>query len=140
VQVVEHDHKRPPGGGAGEEGPDRVEEAESRLLVLGLRRLLDPQALGDVRYHPGDVGGTAAHLPAERHRVRLSNVGAQGLRPRPIGRRALALVTAAPMDLGASDPGIRGELLCRAGLADPRLAGEQDHPGPAGKGVVDGGS
>ena len=36
VQVVEDEHQRPRGGGAGEEARDRVEEAEARLLVLGV--------------------------------------------------------------------------------------------------------
>ena len=77
-----------------------------------------------------------AHLPGERDRVGLAGVGADRLHPGPVGRRALALQAAPPVDVRPAHPGEGRNLLRRPRLADPRLARQQDQLGAAPESLV----
>ncbi len=131
VQVVEEQDHRAVARGRDQEARDRVEQPEARLLALGGPGRLDVEALGDLGHELGDLGGAGAHLPRHRHRVGVAHVAADRLHPGPVGGRALVLAAAAPVDAGAADLGVGGELLRGARLADPRLADQQQQPAAA---------
>ena len=132
VEVVEHDHQRARARRRGQERVHRVEEPEARLLPLSLARLRrDAEPLTHLRHDPGHLGAPTPELPGEADRVRLANVGADRLRPGEVGGGALALVAAAPVDLGAAHLCVGRQLLGGAGLADPGLADQRQQAAPA---------
>ena len=138
VHVVEHDHQRRALGGVLEEGRDAVEEAEARLVRLELRRRREA---GQPLLHLGDdlrdVGRAGPHLRGEFLRLLFVDVGADDLHPRPVGRRALAFVAAAPEHLHVAQARVGRELLRGARLADPRLADQHHQPAAARQGVLE---
>jgi hypothetical protein len=135
VQVVQHQQQRPAGGGRPQEAGQAVEQPEAGRLRLGRRRGRQVrQALADGRHDLGDVGRTGTHVLAQRRRVACLDIGAHDLDPGPEGGRALSLPAAAPQHQDAAGAGLGGQLLGQPGLADAGLAGQQDHPAPAGQG------
>ena len=62
VEILEHDHERPAGGGALQERCDRIEQPEARLLLVGQRhgRLEFAEDLGHLWHDLGNRGGTRA--------------------------------------------------------------------------------
>ena len=118
-------------GGVLQERRDAVEEAEARLL-----RLRAPAAAAgrEGAREPPRRPGRCRRRPAPSPRAAppgrgSCDVGADRLHPRPVRRRALALVAAAPQHLRAAQARVRGELLRGARLADARLADEHHQRG-----------
>ncbi len=142
VQVVEHDHQRSRTCRRGEESGDRVEQAEPLLLrVAHHSRLTDgTDLIAQLGDDAGDLRRARSELPGEADGIRIADVGADRLGPGPVRGRALALVTAAPMDPRALHPGVGGQFLRRARLADPRLPDQQDQAAGSGSRLVDGGA
>ena len=138
VEVVEHDHQWAVACGGEQQAGHGVEEAEAGLLAVGTRRRLDVELLGDLGDQLGDLGRPAAELPRQCDGVRVPGVGADRLHPRPVGRCALVLAAAAPVNPGAAHAGVGSQFLRRARLADPRLAHQQLQRPAAGEGAVDG--
>ena len=119
VQVVQHEQQRRALRNAAQEAGHRVEQPELRLLGVGRGRL------GQVREERAEIedaleldGVRLPLLAPGLLRVQVA-VGAAELHPRPVRRRALGLVGAAPEHLRPARPGVRLELLRRAGLPDP---------------------
>ena len=106
VQVVQDEHQRSRGGGGGQSVGDRIEQLEAGIRPgLGRPRPVEP----------GDrVGHGLLVVLAD---------GANHLPPRPVRRRPVTLPAGGP-HRPRRDP--RRQLGDEAGLADPRLAGDQD--------------
>ena len=123
VQVVQQEDQRPAVGRALQERRDCVEQAEPCLLRLQRRwRRQVRQPLAHLRHDLGDVGGPGTHVGAEVGGVMATYVGPDGLDPRPVGRRSLALVASPHERQGSALDGVTGELQGGARLANARLA------------------
>src|SRR5207247_264238 len=75
-------------------------------------------------------------LAAQPLGIRLPNVAAERLHPRPVGRRAARLPAAPDEDLGTAYARVANQLVGQTALADPRLADEEEEASPAGNRVV----
>jgi hypothetical protein len=136
VQIVEQDDDRLRHAAALEKSADAVEQPKARLLGGDCRgrRRRDPLAqFGD---QGGDVASAGAELGGHARRIAVVEAGPQHLHPRPEGGRALVLVAAAGRHSATARRGLAADLLGGAGLADARLAGEQDEPAVSADRVV----
>ena len=113
VEVVDHEHQRPGLRERGERRAHPLEELEARAGRLGVRAAVAGAQLR------GELGQTRA---AER------------LREGPVDRRALAVVAAAPRDVGPALARGGSERRGDARLADAGLAEHDDQPARARKG------
>ena len=111
LEIVKEQHCRTPGCDSGQSLPDRLEERGA--ITHGCRR-------AELRKQHGEVAGQGTF--DEWHIARRSQVRPQPFDDRPEGRRA-ALDGEALQGLQA---GAGQGVLGQRGLADPRLAGEQD--------------
>ena len=128
VQIIQNHDERLAARRVQQERCDAVKQAEPCLLFSDRRRRrLEP---GQPPAHLGDdlrdVGSTGTHRLGKRLGVMVDAESANDLNPRPVRRRALALVAAAPQHQRVAKMGVRRQLLDQARLADPRLAGDQD--------------
>ena len=134
MQVVEDDDQRPRARGAPARKLAIASKSRKRACSSSSLGRLGRPRRGSSRTSGttlGDLGRRAAQLPGQRHRVRLAHVGADRLRPGPVGGRPLALVAAPPVDLRAAHARVGRQLLGGARLADAGLADEQHQPAAA---------
>ncbi len=139
VQVVEDDDERLVLGGGRQQRREGVEEPEAGLVgvqVGGLR--WGAQRLAELGQQAGDPRRARTERVAQLRRVTAAGQGAADLHPRPVGRRAAAIPAAAPRPGRAARGCVLDELACQGGLADPRLAGQQDQAAATGEGAVEG--
>ncbi len=116
VDVVQ-DHQPGPAQRRGQQhGPQGIQAPEARQLGIA-RRLRGRRRIPE-----------RSQVPAQRlvGLGKLGPEGAQHLDPRPACRRAAAVPGGAPGHAQPADAGVVGESLHQRGLADPRLAGDED--------------
>src|SRR5207244_3644221 len=113
---------------------------ESRLLGLQHRRRRERLPLAYLRHQLRDVGSTEPELSEQDLRVPILRVNANDLDPWPEGRSPRSLVATAPEHSGTPQPGVSGEHIRCAGLADAGLARQQDHTAPARETIVQAGA
>jgi len=140
VEVVENDDERLGSRSVLQDGCDAVEEAESGLLGLQDRRRRQRQPLAYLGHQLRDVGRTDSELSEQGFRVPILHVGANDLDPWPEGRNPRGFVATAPEHSGTPQPGVSGEHVRRAGLADAGLARQQNHPASAREGIFQAGA
>ena len=138
MQVVQHQHQRPPGRRALQEGGHGIEESETRSLGLELGRGRQiGEEIAELREEPGEVGGSLAKLGSETVRVGIAKIRPQRLHPGPVGGGAARLPAAADQDPRAARSRLCDQLLGQAALADPGLADKQEQPAAACEGVIE---
>ena len=114
---------------AGQELPNRFEQAKAGFgrVAERSRSLQSRQPVADFRYEVAEVAGTRAQLGKEIG-IGILQRSADDLYPRPIRRSACFLGTAAPQHGRPLAGSVGGQFLRSAGLADPGLARQHDHP------------
>jgi hypothetical protein len=107
VEIVHHEEEPLLARGLVQKAPDGVEEGEARALGV------DGSPCCSVARSAGEALEIASQLPHD-------------LDPRPVGRGAALLPAARHEHTPVGDGGRLCERLHEAGLADPRLAGDED--------------
>ena len=127
VQVLERDEQQPLARGRADQGDDRVEHAQARLLAA--RR-----AGGELGH--AAVAGQPAQLVEHRRRepAGRGHQRAQRAAPRTVGARLLARAPA--HDRRAAGARLGGGLVGDARLADPRLPRHRDRDRAPARGAV----
>ena len=123
--VVDDQHEGLGLAGGAQEGCRGVEESKACTVRVERGRGGQPgEPVVELGQHLGDVRGARPELATDLLLLAVADVGAQGLRPRPIGGRAARLPTATPQHpQSARLSGVR-ELVRQPALADAGLAGE----------------
>jgi hypothetical protein len=138
VEVVEDDHQTGVGRCLAERGGHGVEEAEPGHLGVERGRRQGPRGgHRQLGHELAELGRVLAELGGQRRGRAAGGQGAQRQSPRPVGGRALTLVAAAPHHPDLAGPGVGGELLGDAGLADARLAGDEHELPLSAEGAVE---
>ena len=126
MQVIEYQHERLALRARAQEARDRIEEHEARALaVVGRRGRQAGQPFAQLGQEARDRRCAGAELRREPLRLGRSDQRAQHLDERPIRRRAARLPAAAPKHARA---GLAAEFVREAGLADARLADQEEQP------------
>ena len=128
LEIVNHDEKGRGGSRVAEEGCDGVEELESGNVGIGRGGLGQAwELLAKLGKHLRDIGGPTAHLAENEIAVRVANVRAENLDPRPIRWRAGVLPAASPQHRLIAAPGRPSRQLSgEATLPDARLSADQE--------------
>ena len=133
MEVVEHHQQRAVGRSSQQVSRHAVEQPEADLLRVGREAGRRPAigVSGQLRNQTGDLAGARAA-------GRAADAGPQHLHPRPEGWRTRPLPASTPDDQDAAPGRLGSQLLGQTGLADTRLAGQQQQTPPAGNRLVKG--
>ena len=138
VQVVQDDDDWDAGREPPQEPADGLVEEEPRLLRIdAVGPVAAAGGVSELGDEVGQVCGGGPEGRAGSVGLRPRHEGAQDLGPGPEGGGAVPLDTAPPRDHRPPSRGPRRQLRRQAGLADPRLAGEQGHPAPPAERLVE---
>src|SRR5262249_52969839 len=131
VEIVQHHGQGSLRRQGADDGLHGVEQQEPRLVWTVERRALDGLSLVVRRLlcHLGnelsEVREGVSGVPPEPLAVAAAQRRAQHLDPGPVRRRTAALPAPPPEHGEAARGGVRGRLLGKAGLADPRLPADE---------------
>jgi hypothetical protein len=138
VQIVEHQDNRACVAGAPQEFAGGVEQPEARARLLrgrGLRQ--SREQLAQLGQELSQIHSTGAELRCQHVAVGRANVAPQRLHPRPVRGSASRLPASPDQNPGTARPRLAEHLLGQPGLADPRLAGQENQAPATGERVVE---